>query len=193
MNISTEKTCAFTGHRLHKLPGGGNENSQTRIELIDRIETVIVTLIEKMGVTHFITGMAIGVDMYSADCVLRLKRKHPHITLEAAVPCKNQEAKWNKKQQENYNRILSMCDKITVLQDEYTKNCMMKRNIYMVDKADILLAVWDESPGGTGNTVKYAFSLQKKGIDKKVLRLDPNNLCLEVMASQFEDGQIGIF
>ncbi len=192
MNKNTEKTCAFTGHRLHKLPGGGNENSRERFELIDRMEIVIVTMIEKMGVAHFITGMAIGVDTYAAECVLRIKNKYPHITLEAAIPCKGQEVKWNKKQQEKYHSILSLCDKVTVLQEKYTKACMMKRNIYMVDNADILLAVWDESPGGTGNTVKYALGLQKKGLDKRVIRLDPNTLCLESITAETEDGQIGI-
>lgn len=192
MNIDKKNTCAFTGHRFHKLPGGGNESSRTRIELIARIETVIVTMIEKMGITHFISGMAVGVDMYAAQCVLRLKYKYPWITLEAALPCRCQDERWNKKHREDYNDILSMCDKITVLQDEYTKNCMMKRNIYMVDNADVLLAVWDESPGGTGNTVKYALKLQKKGTDKKIFRLDPNTLCLENLTAEVENEQIGI-
>ena len=33
---------------------------------------------------------------------------------------------------------------------------MMKRNKYMVDKSDIVVAVWNGSKGGTANTVKYA-------------------------------------
>lgn len=184
------KTCAFTGHRLHKLPGGRCENTRVRVELIDRIETVILTLIEKMEVTHFVTGMAVGIDMYAAECVLRLKWKYPEITIEAAIPCRGQEKKWSKSQQEKYNHILSMCDRVTYLQDEYTKNCMMKRNMYMVDKADILLAVWDESSGGTGNTVNYALSLKKKGLDKTILRIDPNTLCLETVIPESYDGQI---
>ena len=47
----------------------------------------IVALIENEGVTHFITGMALGVDMYAAEIVLDLKSKYPHITLESAIPC----------------------------------------------------------------------------------------------------------
>ena len=33
---------------------------------------------------------------------------------------------------------------------------MKKRNRYMVDQADVLLAVWDGTPSGTGSTVQYA-------------------------------------
>ena len=42
--------------------------------------------IEEHSVNHFISGMAIGVDMYAAEIVLDLKAKYPQITLEAAVP-----------------------------------------------------------------------------------------------------------
>ena len=45
---------------------------------------------------------------------------------------------------------------------------MQKRNEYMVDKADIVIAVWDGSSGGTGNCVKYA---QKVG--KSIVKLNP--------------------
>ena len=38
----------------------------------------------------------------------------------------------------------------------------------MVDQADIVLAVWDGQPSGTGSTVKHALS---KG--KQVIRIDP--------------------
>ena len=33
---------------------------------------------------------------------------------------------------------------------------MQMRNRHMVDQADLLLSVWDGSPGGTGSTVAYA-------------------------------------
>jgi uncharacterized phage-like protein YoqJ len=39
---------------------------------------------------------------------------------------------------------------------------MQKRNEYMVDNSDIVIAVWDGSKGGTYNCVKYAEKLGKK-------------------------------
>ena len=48
------------------------------------------------------------------------------------------------------------CDKETMLQTHYTPDCLRKRNRYMVDRADIVLAVWNGSPSGTGQTVWYA-------------------------------------
>ena len=50
-------------------------------------------------------------------------------------------------------------------------DCMQKRNRYMVDKADMVIAVWNGSPSGTGKTVAYA-----KEQGKPVLMIDPESL-----------------
>ena len=125
----------------------------------------------RMHVTHFITGMALGVDMYAAEIVLDLKSKYPHITLESAIPCETQAIKWSVASRERYYNIAAKCDKETMLQREYTPDCMDKRNRYMVDHADYILAVWNGCPSGTGNTVRYA---HKKG--KSIIVINPVSL-----------------
>ena len=72
---------------------------------------------------------------------------------------------------EIYNNIAAKCDKETMLQREYTSDCMDKRNRYMVDHADYILAVWNGCPSGTGNTVRYA---HKKG--KSIIVINPVSL-----------------
>lgn len=132
------KTCAFAGHRPQSLPFGFDESDKRCTSLKSVMRDQIVALIENEGVTHFITGMALGVDMYAAEIVLDLKSKYPHI-----------------------NNIAAKCDKETMLQREYTPDCMDKRNRYMVDHADYILAVWNGCPSGTGNTVRYAHKMSK--------------------------------
>ena len=75
------KTCAFTGHRPQSLPFGFDESDKRCTSLKSVMRDQIVALIENEGVTHFITGMALGVDMYAAEIVLDLKSKYPHITV----------------------------------------------------------------------------------------------------------------
>ena len=118
-----------------------------------------------------ITGMALGVDMYAAEIVLDLKSKYPHITLESAIPCETQAIKWSVASRERYYNIAAKCDKETMLQREYTSDCMDKRNRYMVDHADYILAVWNGCPSGTGNTVRYA---HRKG--KSIIVINPASL-----------------
>lgn len=166
------KTCCFTGHRPQKLRYG--ENSIQCDELESKLEELIIELIEKEGVTHFISGVALGVDTYAANIVLNLKAQYLHITLECAIPCETQEVKWNERDRDIYYDLLAKCDKETLLQQNYTSNCMQKRNEYMVDNSDYVIAVWNGKPSGTGNTVKYA-----RKNKKVVLLINPQTLEVE--------------
>ena len=89
----------------------------------------------------------------------------------ALIPCETQAIKWSVASRERYYNIAAKCDKETMLQREYTPDCMDKRNRYMVDHADYILAVWNGCPSGTGNTVRYA---HKKG--KSIIVINPVSL-----------------
>ena len=164
-------SCCFTGHRPQSLPFKFNESDIRCLKLKKDLSSVIKRVIEEQDVRHFITGMALGVDTYAAEIVLKLKRKYKDIILEAAVPCENQDLKWFAKDRERYKTILEQCDKVTILQKNYTFDCMHKRNQYMIDNSDIVIAVWNGSPSGTGKTVAYA---QER--EKKIVIINPEKL-----------------
>ena len=52
--------------------------------------------------------------------------------------------------------------------DRYTPYCMNGRNLWMVEHATRLIAVFDGSPGGTANTVRHA---AEHGLS--IVRLNP--------------------
>ena len=134
------KTCAFTGHRPKGL--GYPESDGRCAALKGRLRSLIVKLMEEEGVTHFISGMAQGVDMYAAEIVLELKKHYPQITLECASPYERQAVRWPEALRNRYFSIAERCDQETMLQRQYTPDCLQKRNKYMVDHADIVLTVW---------------------------------------------------
>ena len=171
MLIPNKKTVCFTGHRPQTIPFLLDETNEKSLLLKNQIIKIIMQLIEKENAEHFISGMAIGVDQLCAEIVLDLKKQYPHITLECAFPCKTQAVKWSEKHRERYFNIIKKADKRTMVQKEYTADCMMKRNKYMVDNADIVIAVWNGERSGTGNTVFYAKS---KG--KVIVQVNPENL-----------------
>lgn len=169
------KKCAFTGHRPQSLPFRFDETDERCAALKYKLRMEIVRMLEDVGVSYFISGMAIGVDMYAAEIVLDLKSTYyPGIKLECVIPCESQPEKWTKALQERYAAIVEKCDKRTLLQKEYTPDCMEKRNRYMVDQANALIAVWDGRPSGTGKTVRYA--LEKK---KPIRIIHPITLTVE--------------
>ena len=150
-----EPTCTFTGHRAEKLPWGYNENDlrcrRLKQTLYDTLEAVY-----ESGFHRFICGMAEGCDLYFCEAVLALREDHPDITLEAAVPFAGQAEHWGAAQRQRYEALLARRDTVTVLQDHYSPGCMMKRNRYMVDHADLIIACYDGKSGGTLNTLRYA-------------------------------------
>ncbi len=153
-------TISFTGNRPNKLPWGYDEKAKYARKIRKRLKNIVIDKI-KVGCQHFIVGMALGIDMMAAEIIIELRKRY-RITLEAAIPCTNQAELWQTNQQIRYRKILAQCDKITfVTKEEYTSSCMQKRNEYMVDNSDILIAVWDGDLGGTFNTINYA-KLQKK-------------------------------
>lgn len=96
------------------------------------------------------------------------------ITLECAIPCETQAVKWNERDRDIYYDSLSKSDKETFLQQKYTSDCMQKRNEYMVDNSDYVIAVWNGKSSGTCNTVKYA-----RKNNKVVLLVNPQTLEIE--------------
>lgn len=155
-------TACFTGHRPQSLPYGFDETHPACVKIKHQLRRLIVELIEKKNVVHFISGAALGVDTWAAEIVIELKDEYSNITLEAAVPCRSQADRWNSAAKERYNRLLSLCDKVTLISEQYTADCMMKRNRYMVGNSNYLVAVWNGKPSGTGNTVKYAMENGKE-------------------------------
>lgn len=165
------KKCAFTGSRPEKMPILQNPESAEYHELISRIRTQIKELTEREGVMTFLSGAAKGIDLIAAETVLELKKDYPEITLECVVPYLAQADGWSEEHKKQYCSILDRSDKVTVLQDNYSRGCLQKRNRYLVDNADIVLAVWNGTKGGTEYTIKYARKLNKKLI---IINVDQN-------------------
>ena len=159
------KTCCFTGHRPTGLPWINNENDSRCLALKDELSRRLEKIYDA-GYRRYLCGMALGCDMYFAEAVLELREKHPDVSLEAVIPCGSQSEKWSKPQRERYNSLLDRCNKVRVLQINYTPDCMMRRNQYMVDSSSLLLACFRGKPGGTMNTIVYA---QRCGLEVTII------------------------
>lgn len=142
-SISKKSTCAFTGHRA--IPKNFNSES---------IKEAIMTMISK-GYDTFLVGMALGFDSLCFT-ILEKIRKNRNIRIIACVPCRDQNKYFNKKQTEEYLRMLKSADEVIVLSETYTIGCMQKRNFFMVDNSSCVIAYLTHTGGGTYTTVKYA-------------------------------------
>lgn len=166
-------TVAFTGHRPSNQNIGGYDESTPRIQAIKKRLFEEIDLSARTGFDRFISGMAIGVDVWAAEIVLSLRddAKYP-IKLICAIPFDGQDSAWPDESKKRWKSILDRADgKYYVCEPGYAPWKMQKRNQWMVDNSNLLIAVWDGSPGGTGNCVKYA-----KSKNSNIIQIDPSKL-----------------
>lgn len=154
--LSFELTACFTGHRILA------QEKQAFLEC--RLDEELDRLINA-GVKRFLCGGALGFDTLAAQAVLRQKRTKD-VFLEMVLPCGDQSARWNKRQQAVYRDILARADQVTTLFDRYVTGCMHFRDAYMVDHSDILIAYYCGRPGGTQYTYQYA---ERRGV--KIIKI----------------------
>lgn len=155
-------TIAFTGHRPNKL-GGYAPNNPIRDWVSDRIRQELI----RLKPTMVISGMALGVDQWAAQVACDLG-----IPFIAAVPFKGQEGMWPGVSKHDYRRLMKEAHEVVVVcEGGYSAHKMQLRNEYMVDRCDVLIAVWDGTPGGTGNCVRYATNKRKN-----IVQIDPTKM-----------------
>ena len=154
--------CSVTGHRPAGFPFPREDNGLYR-EYRECLSSEVRKLI-LLGYTSFLTGMAEGADIDFALTVLAHKTEYSDIVLEAVLPYQFLPTKKRTVYHETRDFILERCDCRYVLSDHYYRGCMDHRNRFMVDKSDLVLAVWNgNEQGGTWNTIRYA-RRQKKEI-----------------------------
>jgi uncharacterized phage-like protein YoqJ len=132
---------AFTGHRPDKVGGFGHDNP-----VRDRILRGLLTELRRLRPGHAITGMALGVDTWAAECCL-----HLGIPFTAAVPFAGQDRMWPAESRRHYAKVLKQAARVEIVcgPEVDINSAMQIRNEWMCDRTDHLLAVHDGSRGGT--------------------------------------------
>ena len=150
------KCCSFTGHRPGKLPyslwDGNPQAEALKKELSDAIDTLILE-----GFGHFVSGGALGIDTLAALLVLEKRETNPALTLEIAVPYPEQDERWDEKDRAVYRDILARADIVTVVSSGYDPFAPRRRNEFMLDLSDAVIAVFNGSRGGTSQAVSSAY------------------------------------
>ncbi|WP_298034486.1 SLOG family protein [uncultured Dysosmobacter sp.] len=169
------KSCAITGHRPTRFKWKYDEKDARCKRLKREMQEQFILLYE-LGVRRFFIGGALGVDIWAGEILLQMQAqpKFSGIELIIVLPFEGYDAKWDDRSK---NRIRFLIDHSTETvvagkAAEPPAVCYKRRNYYMVDRADYLLAVYDNDRSirsGTGMTVNYA---QKKGLSITLIHPD---------------------
>lgn len=180
VQFKKETACLFTGPRPKNLFGSYDPMVESNKRMLLALREEIIRLVTEEGVETFVTGMALGIDLWAARIVMKLRETNEafkDVKLVGAVPCAGQESRWPKAGQEEWSKVYDACDEVHFVQAEkYTDGCMQRRNEWMVDHASYCLAVFTGKSGGTMNCMMYAY---EQGLSDKVFLLNPYSLRIQ--------------
>ena len=146
--------CCFTGHRPDKMNLGEKEIKPLLEKAID--EAI------GDGYVTFITGMAMGTDIWAAEIVLQRKKTNKALHLICAVPHPGLESRRSTIEKMRFNKIIKKADIVKEINSHYFTGCYQVRNEWMVDRSNLVIAVFNGQKSGTKNTVDYA---KRKGVN----------------------------
>ena len=154
------EACAITGHRPTRFKFKYKEDTTGCKRLKKRLREQFINLYEQ-GVRRFYVGGALGVDLWAGEILLRLKEKPEFCELELwiVLPCEGHDKEWNDRSRARMTFLRKHSTGTITVGDGLTPQDYYRRNQYMVDHADVLVAVYDNDRSirsGTGMTVNYA-------------------------------------
>lgn len=146
------KTCCITGHR--NIPA--EQVGHIKKSLEQEVDRAISN-----GFTCFISGFADGVDLLFAGIVAERIAKDPALKLIAAIPYRRRLD--TLKKSERTKALIDLCAEIYVAAEDYRPSVYAKRNRYMVERSDRVIAVYDgREKGGTVGTIRLAHIMKKE-------------------------------
>ena len=138
------KTVTFCGHK-DVYPAAGVESW-----LRNTVKSLILR-----GADTFLLGGYGGFDALAAEAVWEAKKRHPQITSILVIPYIDK-----KVYSEKYDDTL-----FPPLEDVPRRFAILKRNRWMVDEADLVVAYVNHSWGGAAKTLEYAQKKKKEIIN----------------------------
>lgn len=175
--VKTGRVACFTGHRPGSFPFKYDESDERCITIKQQLRRAI-DMAYRQGYRTFITGMALGVDIWAAEILLEMRANRDDIVIVGAVPCVAQESRWPEPSVKRYFNVLSRLDAwgyVSKVTFDADKGCMTARNIAMIDPSDVVIAVYNgfghrfengvakaERGSGTGHAVAYALNHETK-------------------------------
>lgn len=140
-----------TGHRPNKL-GGYSDDVYNRL----------ITLAEKWVSNKeemVLTGMALGWDQACAQACLNKGTDYT-----AVIPFEGQEKVWPATSRRKWAMLVGKAtEQVVVSTGSYAAWKMHRRNEWMVNKSDMVIALWDGvKQGGTWKCIEYALKKDKE-------------------------------
>ncbi|MBQ8296912.1 MAG: DUF1273 family protein [Ruminococcus sp.] len=187
----TSKTVCITGHREKGIqPYKGNPlYGNITMNAVKLMLYRYIDMAAEKGYDTFISGLAVGTDLWAAEYILKKRSRNPKIRLIGAMPYLRHAERFPRYYLELLRRVETEADVLVSVNGSpgitYSENKELyrDRNYYMVEKSSAAIAFLNEGSfaSGTLQTVNYAY---RRG--RKVCRFGMKDI-FEVMDSAGTD------
>lgn len=169
-NIQT--VISIIGHKPNRLFGYYGKKDLYE-KLRDLIEVRLSEITEAVeGNILLVNGLALGTDRIFSKISFELAKQDDRYFTEALIPYAKYEANWPQESQEEYYDLLKQFDVVTYMtKKDYLPSLALKRDKYMINESDFLLAVYTGGKGEILDAIKYA-----KKVDVPIIRIRPREI-----------------
>ena len=167
METRNNQTVAFTGHRKERILQGFGNDPRILAQIREAVAGMVIELYGQ-GYKEYYTGMASGFDDAATTNSFNLLRSLNQLASRNQMPfiLIKQHLWFEAEDRLLYARLLERMDRVVMVSENYHKGCYLRRDEYMVRKADTVIAYWDLVPkGGTFYTVNKALESGKSVIN----------------------------
>ncbi|MCR6106855.1 DUF1273 domain-containing protein [Salipaludibacillus agaradhaerens] len=168
---------AVSGYKPHEI-GVFNEKHDQLPYLKKALTKKIGQLIEEYDVKWIMTSGQSGVELWSAESCIHLKKMYPHIQIATIAPFHNQEERYAEATKSLYETVWNesdYCDFITKRPYDSPAQLRLK-NQFIVDKSDAALILYDEGTEGTPKYFQEEAVKKQAHTDYPVFYLTPDDI-----------------
>ena len=158
-------SCAITGHRPTRFKFGYKEDTTGCKRLKKRLHDQFILLYEK-GVRRFFVGGTLGVDMWAGEILLQIKKQPEYVDLELVevLPFAGHDFKWDERSQRRLAFLLQYSTEHLTVGTADERRSYLARNLYLVDHADGLLAVFDNDRSVQSDAMQMVSLAEKRNL-----------------------------
>ncbi|MFS1519028.1 DUF1273 domain-containing protein [Bacillus sp. SCS-151] len=143
------KVLVVSGYKPYEI--GIFSNDHPAVNFIKKaLKSRLVSLLDN-GLEWVLISGQLGVELWAAETVYALQEDYPHLKLAILTPFLEQDVNWNEANKEYYELILSQADFVESISNRSYENPSQfrQKNLFLVNKSDALLAVFDEDKQGS--------------------------------------------
>lgn len=180
------RTVCISGHREKSIVPAEGISAEFAEECVKAVLYRYIDMAVDIGYTDFISGLAMGTDLWAAGYILRRKAHNKDIRLIGAMPFLHHADFFTPESVKLLAEVENGCDVLLSVSpypeirykksdafsgDGYSNELYRDRNYFMVDNSSAVISFYNpgEYRSGTAQTIRYA---NKCGLDVRSFSLD---------------------